>query len=703
MGGRPQPTGSGVGGELHQLGGVGELCGAVLVLAEQVGHDPQHPPDQVLCMPTLGEFAHQRGPADDLGEQAGLLGVVGVYTTRAALVRHYGYDLETGMLDTIQAGWDTTPSDLTGNTWFQYDRYTRDPVGNVTVIEDRGLEPGGAGSNIKECFVYDEWNRLVRAHTAPGTTDGSETVGCATSTGTNITARGATSPYDRTWSFDDINRITGSADKANGNATTTWGYSSTKHAVLSLTGQTSGSYSYNTVGAMVSRNGDTLTYDPQQRLTGYDTSSVDDTYLYTTSNQRLIRQHGSTVTLYLGDMEIGYDGTNTTVTRSISIAGTLVATRTTLNGGTASIAWNCGNMQNSTICQTPAATTANPPIPGRKRYTPYGDDRNTTPTWATDHGFLGQPEDTTGLTYLNNRYHDPMLAAFITVDPLVGKTGQPYLYGSGSPVTLSDPSGLEPCPRTGCTGSERELPMPSTSIGGTDPAGLTEDDINSKIAQVDHECRERLPVFVDSTRCHSKTSKSANDVANLLGFSSWEKFVTALKCVDNQEGDACISYILDAISIPEGDLDVVDQFVYDEVLEWAGAKSASQCGTSAQGVAIYCVAVDRIPSMNSNTAITIGHFILYNVAPGNPSGEDYLVTLEPTCGGAGAPSPCRANYVETYSLPIKDSGLLRHEMAHVSQWEEANSTAYLFGYIADPRSFECDANLRSGTNRGACT
>ncbi|MCB9381913.1 MAG: RHS repeat-associated core domain-containing protein [Acidimicrobiaceae bacterium] len=357
-------------------------------------------------------------------------------------MRHYGYDLETGMLDTIQAGWDTTPSDLTGNTWFQYDRYTRDPVGNVTVIEDRGLEPGGAGSNIKECFVYDEWNRLVRAHTAPGTTDGSETVGCATSTGTNITARGATSPYDRTWSFDDINRITGSADKANGNATTTWGYSTTKHAVLSLTGQTSGSYSYNTVGAMVTRNGDTLTYDPQQRLTGYDTSSVDDTYLYTTSNQRLIRQHGSTVTLYLGDMEIGYDGTNTTVTRYISIAGTQVATRTTLNGGTATIAWNCGNMQNSTICQTPAATTATPPIPGRKRYTPYGGDRNTTPYTNTDHGFLGQPEDTTGLTYLNNRYHDPTLAAFTTVDPLVGKTGTPYLYANGNPVTLSDPSGL---------------------------------------------------------------------------------------------------------------------------------------------------------------------------------------------------------------------------------------------------------------------
>ena len=47
-----------------------------------------------------------------------------------------------------------------------------------------------------------------------------------------------------------------------------------------------------------------------------------------------------------------------------------------------------------------------------------------------------------GLVYLNNRYHDPLIGAFISVDPLVGKTGQPYLYGNGSPATLSVPSGL---------------------------------------------------------------------------------------------------------------------------------------------------------------------------------------------------------------------------------------------------------------------
>jgi len=44
--------------------------------------------------------------------------------------------------------------------------------------------------------------------------------------------------------------------------------------------------------------------------------------------------------------------------------------------------------------------------------------------------------------YLNNRYYDPALSSFVSVDPLVGKTGTPYLYANGDPSTLSDPGGL---------------------------------------------------------------------------------------------------------------------------------------------------------------------------------------------------------------------------------------------------------------------
>ena len=41
--------------------------------------------------------------------------------------------------------------------------------------------------------------------------------------------------------------------------------------------------------------------------------------------------------------------------------------------------------------------------------------------------------------FLNNRYYDPTLGVFLSVDPLVSKTGTPYLYAAGNPATLADP------------------------------------------------------------------------------------------------------------------------------------------------------------------------------------------------------------------------------------------------------------------------
>ena len=49
-----------------------------------------------------------------------------------------------------------------------------------------------------------------------------------------------------------------------------------------------------------------------------------------------------------------------------------------------------------------------------------------------------------GPLFLNNRYHDPLLGTFISVDPLVTTTFEPYTYAGANPATLSDPSGLAP-------------------------------------------------------------------------------------------------------------------------------------------------------------------------------------------------------------------------------------------------------------------
>jgi RHS repeat-associated protein len=68
-----------------------------------------------------------------------------------------------------------------------------------------------------------------------------------------------------------------------------------------------------------------------------------------------------------------------------------------------------------------------------------------TPGGLTSHtpfGYAGGYTDPTGLIYLINRYYDPATGQFISVDPDVGQTGQPYAYTGGDPVNATDPLGL---------------------------------------------------------------------------------------------------------------------------------------------------------------------------------------------------------------------------------------------------------------------
>jgi len=155
--------------------------------------------------------------------------------------------------------------------------------------------PDGVASNVRECFQYDQWNRLVRAHSAV------PAAACAANITDATLSANSRDAYDMVWTFDDINRMRTSKNMtAVGTPTTTCGYTGNKHTVTGLTGAT-GSYGYNAVGAMTTRDGDGLTYDTQQRLTGY---AATEEYVYSTTNQRLIRQAGGTRTLYLPGMEV---------------------------------------------------------------------------------------------------------------------------------------------------------------------------------------------------------------------------------------------------------------------------------------------------------------------------------------------------------------------------------------------------------------
>jgi RHS repeat-associated protein len=78
-------------------------------------------------------------------------------------------------------------------------------------------------------------------------------------------------------------------------------------------------------------------------------------------------------------------------------------------------------------------------------------------TSYTPFGYAGGYTDPTGLLYLINRYYDPATGQFLSVDPQVSQTRQPYEYAGGNPVNASDPTGLklfylntQYCNRNGC-------------------------------------------------------------------------------------------------------------------------------------------------------------------------------------------------------------------------------------------------------------
>ncbi len=95
-------------------------------------------------------------------------------------------------------------------------------------------------------------------------------------------------------------------------------------------------------------------------------------------------------------------------------------------------------------------------VEGKCTYGAYG-----TPTCegtaTTPLGYDGQYTDSdTGLIYLRARYYDPATAQFLTVDPAVSKTHEPYVYVGDSPLAVIDPSGECAAARTAALNSTAE-------------------------------------------------------------------------------------------------------------------------------------------------------------------------------------------------------------------------------------------------------
>jgi RHS repeat-associated protein len=83
-------------------------------------------------------------------------------------------------------------------------------------------------------------------------------------------------------------------------------------------------------------------------------------------------------------------------------------------------------------------------VVGTSTFDSFGARTAHTGSAVSLFGFTGNWTDPdTGLVYLRARDYDPATGQFLSVDPAVDSTGQPYAYAGNDPVSLTDPSGQD--------------------------------------------------------------------------------------------------------------------------------------------------------------------------------------------------------------------------------------------------------------------
>jgi RHS repeat-associated protein len=87
-------------------------------------------------------------------------------------------------------------------------------------------------------------------------------------------------------------------------------------------------------------------------------------------------------------------------------------------------------------------TSSTGAVVGTSEYDPYGNRTNHTGTADSAIGYSGNWTDSiTGLVYLRARDYDPATAQFLTVDPAVDTTREPYAYVANDPLGDTDLTG----------------------------------------------------------------------------------------------------------------------------------------------------------------------------------------------------------------------------------------------------------------------
>ena len=97
-----------------------------------------------------------------------------------------------------------------------------------------------------------------------------------------------------------------------------------------------------------------------------------------------------------------------------------------------------------------AVTDASRNVIERREYEPFG--AQLTPAIQDGPGYTGHVQDAaTGLTYMQQRYYDPRIGTFLSVDPVPALSSPEvhfnrYRYANNNPYRFTDPDGRRSCP-----------------------------------------------------------------------------------------------------------------------------------------------------------------------------------------------------------------------------------------------------------------
>jgi len=173
----------------------------------------------------------------------------------------------------------------------------------------------------------------------------------------------------------------------------------------------------------------------------------------------------------------------------VYLGQTLIASQERLIGGSV----NTARYQHTDALGTPLVVTGgNKAVVENSTYEPYGQLINTTP--FDGPGYTGHVQDAiTGLTYMQQRYYDPQLGIFLSVDPVTAYTdpvGQfhRYRYANGNPYTFIDLDGREKTCMNGHCIITANMHNPDNSNGQTT---LASSELRAAANQVAHRFRVR--------------------------------------------------------------------------------------------------------------------------------------------------------------------------------------------------------------------